>query len=907
MKMNFEKELKSKLELKSNGHTSDETLLLRAFKYFDLDNNGTCTEKEFLKTIMKIGITGFTEEDIKELFKIYDIDNSGHLDYKEFIGILYSNNSMINERRFNNENNIEENEMNKNNENNIEEKNEKNNDEKKELNEGEIILEKIRKKLSARGIRGITSIAKNFRDIDEDNSQTIDYNEFKKATKDFRFDLTENEIKIAFNLFDKNNNGVIDYDEFLRTIRGEMNDNRKKIVEEIFNKLDINNSGAIELEDIKNKFNANLHPDVLNGKKTEDEVLLEFIQTFESTYNYLCGSENDGKVTLEEFMEYYENISLSIDDDNYFEMLINNTWGFGNDNNYNKKGWSNQNENNNNNNTLQESYQRRFGRNNNNNLDNNNNNNLDNNNNIENEKEIKNDYYSSGNECLNLFREEIKKRGGRGIIGLARQFKLFDQNNNKTLDYNEFSKAIKELKIELNDNEIKELFSKFDIDNSNNINYDEFLSQLRGEMNEKRKEIVLKAFDKLDLDKSGKVEYNEIKSLYNVKNHKDVLSGKKTEEDIYNEFIETFEIHHNLKKGYRDRRVSKEEFLEYYNNISMSIDDDELFIAIISNAWKLNDRKQYLKKKPGNNTQDNYSSYSNRTIESNYNNNNDLNNNNLNDNNNEMINNRNKNLIDNINKENEGDSLRKRGKILGEKNPKIGNYKNAPFGTDNEPVNYSTWNNPNNMKMRKYENSFSEKNTLNDPLKKLKQEMSERGIRGIMSMRRNFMIEDFDNNKNINLNNLKKYCNDYRIELSDDEINDLFNIFDKGNKGFINYENFINELTGEMNIFRKDIVKKVFYKFNKNNLVDLEDLRKNYNAKEHPDFLKGKKNYYECLAEFLDCFEYHFTLLNNDNKYKGGKITLNEFYDFYNFISLCYDNDQSFENMMINVWGLKNW
>ena len=43
-------------------------------------------------------------------------------------------------------------------------------------------------------------------------------------------------------------------------------------------------------------------------------------------------------------------------------------------------------------------------------------------------------------------------------------------------------------------------------------------------MNEKRKEIVLKAFDKLDLDKSGKIELSEIKSLYNVKNHKDVLS-----------------------------------------------------------------------------------------------------------------------------------------------------------------------------------------------------------------------------------------------------------------------------------------------------------------------------------------------------------------------------------------------
>ena len=45
-----------------------------------------------------------------------------------------------------------------------------------------------------------------------------------------------------------------------------MNDNRKKIVEEIFNKLDINHSNAIEKEELKSKFNAKNHPDVLNIK-----------------------------------------------------------------------------------------------------------------------------------------------------------------------------------------------------------------------------------------------------------------------------------------------------------------------------------------------------------------------------------------------------------------------------------------------------------------------------------------------------------------------------------------------------------------------------------------------------------------------------------------------------------------
>jgi Ca2+-binding EF-hand superfamily protein len=40
IKNRFEKELKNKLALKSSGHTSEETVLLKAFKYFDLDNSG---------------------------------------------------------------------------------------------------------------------------------------------------------------------------------------------------------------------------------------------------------------------------------------------------------------------------------------------------------------------------------------------------------------------------------------------------------------------------------------------------------------------------------------------------------------------------------------------------------------------------------------------------------------------------------------------------------------------------------------------------------------------------------------------------------------------------------------------------------------------------------------------------
>ena len=41
---------------KASGTQSEETVLQKAFKYFDLNNNGTVEPEEFAKAIEKIGI-----------------------------------------------------------------------------------------------------------------------------------------------------------------------------------------------------------------------------------------------------------------------------------------------------------------------------------------------------------------------------------------------------------------------------------------------------------------------------------------------------------------------------------------------------------------------------------------------------------------------------------------------------------------------------------------------------------------------------------------------------------------------------------------------------------------------------------------------------------------------------------
>jgi Ca2+-binding EF-hand superfamily protein len=162
--------------------------------------------------------------------------------------------------------------------------------------------------------------------MDDNNSGTIDMGEFKKAMRDFKVDLTENEIKSVFFVFDRDGSGEIDYDEFVRGVRGPMNDFRKKIAMAAFKKIDRDNSGVLDINDIKGVYNAKSHPEVKSGKKTEDEILGEFLETFEAHHAMNGGGMRDRSVTPEEFLEYYNNISASIDNDQYFELMMINAW-----------------------------------------------------------------------------------------------------------------------------------------------------------------------------------------------------------------------------------------------------------------------------------------------------------------------------------------------------------------------------------------------------------------------------------------------------------------------------------------------------------------------------------------------------------------------------------------------------
>jgi hypothetical protein len=102
---------------------------------------------------------------------------------------------------------------------------------------------------------------------------------------------------------------------------------RQDLVEQVFTLLDKNKSGTLEYEDIKGVYNARSHPDVIANRRTEQDILDEFLLNFEVHRN-LKQKQKRGAVvvTKKDFSNYYANISASIDLDDYFELMLRNAW-----------------------------------------------------------------------------------------------------------------------------------------------------------------------------------------------------------------------------------------------------------------------------------------------------------------------------------------------------------------------------------------------------------------------------------------------------------------------------------------------------------------------------------------------------------------------------------------------------
>ena len=204
------------------------------------------------------------------------------------------------------------------------------------LNKNDDCLSYFKKKIVSRGLRGIMSLRRTFMLFDENKNNKLKRKEFHKFLDDYRFNIPANIEQKLFDTFDLNKSGNIDYNEFIHALIGKMNDYRTQIVERVFEQLDKEKRGRVPYDVIRESYNADKHPEVLDGKRTKQEVISRFIDLFEYHFNLLNSNKKSDSASLEEFIDFYNYISIFIDNDKYFENLMSRVWGIGNPKNYGK-------------------------------------------------------------------------------------------------------------------------------------------------------------------------------------------------------------------------------------------------------------------------------------------------------------------------------------------------------------------------------------------------------------------------------------------------------------------------------------------------------------------------------------------------------------------------------------------
>lgn len=177
------------------------------------------------------------------------------------------------------------------------------------------LREKVWRRGGKGGFRGLVRVLRIF---DENGRKRLDRYELENAFQSYGLGVKPAEMDRIMDYFDSDGSGRIAVPALLKGLRGTMDEERKALVGQAYGLLDAHVGGKVRFKHVKQFYDVREHPDVQCRSKTPEQVVAEFLGGWDK--------DPEDLVTWEEFLDYYEDVSTGIDSDDYFELMMRNTW-----------------------------------------------------------------------------------------------------------------------------------------------------------------------------------------------------------------------------------------------------------------------------------------------------------------------------------------------------------------------------------------------------------------------------------------------------------------------------------------------------------------------------------------------------------------------------------------------------